>query len=565
MKNLKFIFIFFITLLSVATATAQSGASGNEGTYLNYENYVNSARTSGGDFDIDVNGFLQLGPNAQFEILGAVSNKGTILLDSGAVLAVFGNMLNDGKIIVKKGAEIRFHGKIWKNTTTAKVIDGGTINTTPGGNLVMDTYRPDVTASWLSASPYLSAYSGICLSQNIDGANIPMDVVLQLENPYTIKLINTPTRIEGKVKWGAKNSHIILADNDFIFTKNASQEGFGANNHIVTNGTGHVAKEDYIGKWVFPVGIEGNDYTPAQVENVIANTFNVAVQNYATSASVENTSASKADGVDRTWNIFAAIPTGISSISLQHNTKTNEQDFSESFNFVTRYSNSTPNLTGDMVSTTAWQMNNATASTAGILSSTGTVLGASLNTKSFNNFATKASDSIAYYTKASSSFAAAVVKVLDFAAISHNCESIINFGTGKERNINRIQLQHSTDGNTYSTISTFTPKGDNSTYEYVHLTPISGKNYYRLVLIEPTGDYSVSEVATTIVDCNKDFTPIVLYPNPARENISISGLGASSEINVINMNGRVVSVVSTYVAQIIGANKEVTNIKFVKF
>lgn len=568
-------------MLTLAEAKAQSGASGDKGTYLNYDDYVNSPRAAGGDVDIDSKGSLQIGVNGRYDIVGALNNKGTITLDSGAVLSIFGNVLNEGIIIVKKGSTINFLGRTWTNTTTAKVTDGAAPNTIPGGELVIDVNRPIVPPSWLTASPYLINYSDENTKQYIDGGNTPMDVVLHLHNQKNIELINTPTKVEGTVHWMTAKSHLIIGNNDFIFTKNANQIGFNENNFIVTNGTGHVVKEDYTGKWIFPVGKDTSDYTPAQIENTTANTMHVLVQDYATSKSEENTATSVIDGIDRTWNIYANIAVGVSSITLQHNTTSNLPAFSEGFNFVTCWSTKTPNLSGDKISTTAWENNNSVASAAGNLSSTGLVAGASMNTRVYKNFATKASDSVAYFTKSSTAFSEAAVQMLSFKADSLECEAKITFKTGRENNISKFQLQHSIDGLTYTTIATFSPKGDNSEYEYFHNTPISGKNYYRIIFIEPSGDYRVSNVVTTTVSCDKEETPIVLYPNPAVDNINFSGLSGQSEIRVINMHGRVMSAITatsniatldisglpaaTYIAQIIDAKQKITNIKFVKF
>jgi hypothetical protein len=571
----KYLLFITIAILGFASANAQVGASGTEGAYLNYNDYVNSPRAIGGDYEIDTKGYLEIGVNGVLDVIGAITNKGTILLDSGAVLSVFGNMLNEGTFILKKGAKVNFYGETWKNTTGASVIDGAGVNTVPGGELVIDVDRPNVSASWLTLSPYLLDYSGENTTQYIDGGNVAMDVMLHLHNQKNIELINTPTRIEGQVHWMADHSHLIIGNNDMVFTKNATQSGYNTKNYIVTNGSGHVVKENFSGSWIFPVGKAEDDYTPAVINNTTPNTMHVAVQDYATSASVENTLLSAQDGMDRTWNIYADVAVGVSSIALQHNTSTNLPAFSEDFNFVTRWSNNTPNLTGDMVSVTAWQLNHS------IASSIGSVTGSSTNSRTFSNFATNPTDSTAYYTKSSVAFSEPAVQMSTFKVDSMRCEASIKFTTTKENRISKFQLQHSVDGITYSTISTFAPKGDNSEYEFLHATPISGKNYYRIVFVEPSGDYKVSDIVTTTVKCDENEPVLVLYPNPARDYINISGLVGNYEIRIINMNGRVVSAVSTsnstenidisilpaasYIVQAMSSTQKVTNIKFIKY
>lgn len=581
MNSLKHILLTTISLLAFAIANAQSGASGTDGAYLNFNDYVNAPRAIGGDYDIDEKGYLEIGANGIMEVIGAITNKGTILLDSGAVLSIFGDMLNEGTVIVKKGAKINFLGKTWKNTVTAKVMDGAGTNTIPGGELVIDVNRPVVPATWLTASPYLLDYSDENTKQYIDGGNVAMDVVLHLHNQKNIELINTPTKVEGMIHWMAENSHMIIGNNDLILTKNATQSGYSAKNYIVTNGTGHVVKENFTGNWIFPVGKDEEDYTPAAINNTTPNTMHVAVTDYANSASTENDLIAANDGVDRTWNIFAAVAVGVSSITLQHNTATNLPAFSEEYNFVTCWSKSTPNLSGDMASSTAWQLNNGVASTTGNLSSTGTVAGSSMNSRTYSNFATKATDSAAYFTKSTLAFSEPAVVMSTFKVDSLQCESAVKFTTTKENRISKFQLQHSVDGITYSTISTFSPKGDNSEYEFQHLTPISGKNYYRLVFVETNGDYKVSDVITTTVSCDNNEPVVVLYPNPATDYINVTGLVGPHEIRIINLNGRVVSAMSTtnnteridismlpaapYILQAMNSKNKLTNIKFIKY
>lgn len=578
--RIKFFLVLIVcSILSFSISKAQNGASGTQGFYLNYNDFVNSPRAVGGDCDIDVNGYLQIGSKGILNIFGAVRNKGVIEVDSGGQLTISGDLFNEGTIIIKKNAIVYFYGTVWKNTSNAKVLDGTIPNTVPGGLLFFDNKRIVVSEEWLTLSPFLINYSGENSSQYLEGANVPMDVDVHLSNPNNVFLTNSPARIEGKLTWDVLNSNVILGDNDLIFTQNATQSGYNPLNYAVTNGAGHLVKENYTGKWVFPVGKDLADYTPAQIENTTANTMHVAVQDYATSASVEKTDLSLDDGMDRTWNIYADIPVGVSSITLQHNKNTNRPAFKEAYNFVTQWSNFSPNNSGDNISPTAWQNNNAIASVSGNLSSSGIVPGASMNTRKYSNFATKATDSTAFYTKASSAFGPASVELLSFIVDSLNCEALIKFRTGVESNISKYQVQHSTDSLTFTTIATFNPRGNSSSYDFLHETAAKGKNYYRIVFIEPSGDYSVSHVISTTVFCI-DENPIILYPNPARDRITIANLKGPSEIRILNTHGRVALAFSTtnsievidismlpvehYFVKILDTKQNVTGLKFLK-
>ena len=163
---------------------------------------------------------------------------------------------------------------------------------------------------------------------------------------------------------------------------------------------------------------------------------------------------------------------------------------------------------------------------------------------------------------------------------SNNCEAIISFQSGKELNIKSYQLQTSIDGVTYNTLSSFEPKGDSALYTYVHMSPASGKNYYRVLLVEPNGDYTISNIATTTIDCKTNTPAVALYPNPSREKITIDGLEGNSKIRIVNTMGRVMLEMSTlnrsesidismlpsahYFTQVITGKLIIVNLKFLK-
>lgn len=581
MKILRsFILLFF---LSTATANAQSGSCTGAGTYLNYNDYINYDRSAGGDVEIDVLGFMEIGPVGVYDIYGAVINDGTIEVQNGGVLTIWGDMINNANIIVHAGGKINFYGKTWTNAPTATVSDGAPINTVPGGDVSFTAARPAIPASWLTLSPCLATYSGGSSFQNADGGNVPMDVVFRVNNPNNVVIINTPLRIEGKLQWDIANGNIELGNNDLVMSTNATQDGFREDRFAITNGTGHLIKENYTGNWIFPVGIANSDYTPAAINNTTTNTMHVLVQDYATSASVEALTGATADGMDRTWNIYADIATGNSNINLQHNSITNQATFNDAYNFVTRWSTSTPNLTGDYAfayATTAWQNNFAAAGLLGNLSSTGTVTGSNMRSRIYTDFATAASDATAYYSKSSDIFHPLPVELISFTVESRECSALINFKTGVEKSISKYQVQHSVDGRVFTTIANIEPKGDNQQYEFLHLSPVEGKNLYRLAMIEPSGDYRLSSIIVADVQCKAKKSQIVIFPNPADDYITISGMQSASEIRIIDLNGKVLIAISsvtpseivdisqlasaTYVVQIITNNKERSTIKFVK-
>lgn len=553
----RYALLLLSSLFAFATANAQSAACAGAGTYLNYNDYINYDRSAGGDVEIDLAGYMELGPLGRYDIYGAVINNGTIEIQNGGKLTIWGDMINNANIIVHAGGTINFYGKTWTNAPTATVTDGAPINTVPGGDVSFTAARPVIPATWVSASPCLTAYSGGNSFQNADGGNVPMDVVLRLNNPNNVVMVNTPLRVEGKLQWDVANGNIVLGNNDLVMNTNATQDGFREDRFAITNGTGHLVKENYTGNWIFPVGITNGDYTPAAINNTTANTMHVLVQDYATSASDEGLVSAASDGIDRTWNIFADIATGNALINLQHNSVTNQPAFSDGFNFVTRWGSVIPNTTGDVTyafGMSAWQTNNGATGSIGNLSSTGVVAGSNMRSRSYTDFATAPSTPEAYFSKSSDIFHPLPVKLISFAAAAKACDVYINFSTGVENSISNFQIQHSTDGVTYTAIANIAPKGSDQNYTYVHTNAPNGRNLYRLAMIEPSGDYTRSSLAIVTVNCETKGPEYMLYPNPASDFVTLSGMTSASQIRITNTLGRLVLATSSV------ANTEVLDI-----
>jgi hypothetical protein len=552
-----FLLLPFIALFLFTGAKAQSGACTGMGTYINYHDYINYSSSAGGDFELAADGYLEIGPAGLYDIYGALINNGHVEVQNGGVLNIWGDVINNTNIIVHAGATINFYGKTWTNASGASVTDGAPVNTVPGGDLSFIAGRPAVPADWLGASTCLLAYSGGNALQNIDGGNIPMDIQLRLGNANNVVMINSATRIEGKLQWDSAGADIELGNQDLVMTQNATQDGFREDRFAITNGTGHVVKENYTGEWIFPVGITDGDYTPAAIYDSTANTMHVLVQDYTVSASDEDISSTAGDGMNRTWNIYADLATGNAVINLQHNSTTNQPAFNDAFNFVTRWGSTAPNTTGDYIvyfTSSAWQTNNGAAGATGNLSSTGTVSGASMRSRTYTNFATAPGDYIAYFTKSSDPYHPLPVQLVSFSATAKNCDVLLEFKTGIEASVNKFQVQHSADGITYATIAEISPKGNNSYYSFVHTGAPNGRNLYRIVMLEPSGDYTYSGVLRAHISCEKVTPKLELYPNPARDFITVSGMTGPTEIRIMNELGRLVSATSSI------ANKEIIDI-----
>jgi len=130
-----------------------------------------------------------------------------------------------------------------------------------------------------------------------------------------------------------------------------------------------------------------------------------------------------------------------------------------------------------------------------------------------------------------------------------------NFGQGS------FAVQRSADGVQYNTIGTVDAAGNNAvseSYSYVDQSPLSGTNYYRLLMTDGLGNTSYSPIAT--VSFNAASRAITLYPNPTRSNLHISapGINGGGSVGILSATGQ---LVATYpVATLDGANLPIGNL-----
>lgn len=329
---------------------------------------------------------------------------------------------------------------------------------------------------------------------------------------------------------------VLLGNYDMITATTATLSGYQPSQFVITNGSGHLVHNSYTGTFTYPIGITEGDYTPAAITNAISNTIHVSVQDYTVSASVE-TVGSVGNGMHRTWNIYADNAVGNSNINLQHNNATNQSQFTDASHFVTQWSATTPNTSGDVASSqNAWQSNTPGGGVTGNLSSTGAVAGSSMRNRDYTSFATSASEATAYFSKSSYQLMPLPVTLISFIIKAETCSKVTaNWKVRDAVNFSRFELERSTDGTSFQTIGFIL--FDPAMFEYSHPDNIqvAGNYFYRLKMIDSDGRYKYSSLAMVRSNCT-DKT-IVLLPNPTRSTLTITGLQEGEVIQLYGMSG----------------------------
>ncbi|MCW3106710.1 MAG: type sorting protein, partial [Segetibacter sp.] len=134
------------------------------------------------------------------------------------------------------------------------------------------------------------------------------------------------------------------------------------------------------------------------------------------------------------------------------------------------------------------------------------------------------------------------VTLLDFNAALQNSNVKTLWSVTAEVNTKQYEVQHSVNGTSFSKIGAVNPLpsagSENKNYTFVHVNPPTGKNYYRLKIIDNDGAFKYSPVRLVTV---ANAIAINVYPNPVKDvlNISVSRQdGKPSDVRLMNAFGQ---------------------------
>jgi len=129
-----------------------------------------------------------------------------------------------------------------------------------------------------------------------------------------------------------------------------------------------------------------------------------------------------------------------------------------------------------------------------------------------------------------------------FEAIKQGEEALLVWTTQHTENASHFEIERSGNAKDFVHIGDVAATA-NSTYaidyRYIDAAPLSGRNYYRLKLVDINGIFKYSEIRMLDFDIK---SRIKIYPNPASSYVNISmgkDAGNISEIAVVDMHGRI--------------------------
>lgn len=123
---------------------------------------------------------------------------------------------------------------------------------------------------------------------------------------------------------------------------------------------------------------------------------------------------------------------------------------------------------------------------------------------------------------------------------------LLDWVTASESQLNRFEIERSSDGFAYEKIGVIAAIGNSNTnkaYSFTDAKPLSKLNYYRLKMIDNDGKFSYSNVIAFAGNQSKGIIVSNVKPNPFTETINLNIVLQQTQllnIQLIDMSGRVV-------------------------
>jgi hypothetical protein len=135
----------------------------------------------------------------------------------------------------------------------------------------------------------------------------------------------------------------------------------------------------------------------------------------------------------------------------------------------------------------------------------------------------------------------APLNVLDvnfFATLNIENSALLNWQVVNTTDMAYFEIEHSMDGITFYKIGTINATEDKVTYQYIDKQTVIGTNYYRIKIFDNNKVVSYSKLEKVNIQTHN--TNIIVYPNPAINEIDINGIDATASLEILDMNGKIV-------------------------
>ena len=131
------------------------------------------------------------------------------------------------------------------------------------------------------------------------------------------------------------------------------------------------------------------------------------------------------------------------------------------------------------------------------------------------------------------------VEILTFTAKEYNRTGVLDWQTDNEMNLDHFEIEQSNDGYKFQNIGTV-KKNSKQEYRFIDKQPFGGTTYYRLKMVENTGDTKLSNIQPININTP---TKIKIYPNPTSSEMTIdyqSENRGEVNIQILDLLGKVI-------------------------
>ncbi|MES2477655.1 MAG: T9SS type A sorting domain-containing protein [Bacteroidota bacterium] len=507
----KILYCYTILLISVGEVNAQL-----PGSISSYGGSVATKSVASGGTSVDVSETVYIGPGTHnIEGVWEIYAR-QIVIDPTTIISGSGRIEYYNPSAASGAASTT----LVDGNATANSLDVDMLLQNADGMQLSEMTFPlsHLSAGWTNNTSASTIYVGRNVFLSVDGA----DIILGSSVPGDLRF-----------------------DNDAAIFNYRPARMIITNNSILS----HVVKENHTSAFVFPVGIADGDYTPVQISNISANTIHVSVQDYLSSASVEattdpGTGGFPADGIQRTWHIFGDVSGSGSNINLQHNSITNQSGFDDVSHFITQWSATAPNPTGDNTipySTSAWQSNTPGSGSVGsLITPSGVLGGSSMRSRIYSTLATSGTAEESYFTKSADPSHPLPLHFLSNIATGKQCNIELKWAIGAESIAEFFTIMHSNNGKDYKPIGTVSAIKNISNYQYTHTTASESSNFYIVEMKMIDGSSVRSSTMKANTKCPS--TNVKIYPNPSQDFVTIEHLNiGQNSLKIYSIEGKLIS------------------------
>ncbi len=139
------------------------------------------------------------------------------------------------------------------------------------------------------------------------------------------------------------------------------------------------------------------------------------------------------------------------------------------------------------------------------------------------------------------------IELTNFTAKQYFNSVLLSWATETEENSDYFAVQYSKDGFNFETLDEVNAAGNSSTlinYNYRHLNPIEGNNYYRLIEVDFDGQETISEIIVYRIEAI-DGDVVHAYPNPIIDKTSLlirheGNLNYNTTLRLFNVSGQLI-------------------------